>query len=484
MSKARENKVLRVGIIQGGRIVEERILRKVTPVSIGQSPRNTFAIPIAHLPASYSIFEVKGGQYQLRFVRGMEGRVSLDGDVVHLKTLVERKLVQASGKHYLYRLDEESRGKVVLGDITLLFQFVPPPPPVSKMQLPAVVTEPWWRRIDGVFAAILAVSLLLQGGAVGGLEYWWTTIGQFEKKIRPRQNIREVLSVEIAQRVDEEETPLDTRLLEPADTDSEEETEAFSDDEEDLPTAEDLEIKVEPPKAMAEGAPKGGPAGPDDAKKRYERQLTHVRQATILKFVGSAGDDSGGPPNTLAEGATGAKLSDAWRAKSGVAVASPGEHRMYQGVPKAAKTEDGDGGYRKLASKGKYTGEIKTGEVKTAQKGPEVKVKVRVGGELGSKTGVGQIDKQSVASVFLRRRSAIRRCYEASLRSNPDVQGKIIIQFTIGTAGRITNISVTSDTTGDGAIAQCIVGRVKGWRFDPPERGSVTFSYPFILSRG
>ena len=160
MAKARDKKVLRVGIIQSGRIVEERVLQKKGPVTIGQSPRNTFAIPIAHLPASYALFEFRGGQYYLRFVRGMEGRVSANGDVVHLKALVERRLVRQHGEHYLFPLGDNGRGKIELGDITLLFQFVDPPPPIAKLQLPANVQKGIFGRLDAFFT----ITLLLSSG--------------------------------------------------------------------------------------------------------------------------------------------------------------------------------------------------------------------------------------------------------------------------------------------------------------------------------
>ena len=172
---------------------------------------------------------------------------------------------------------------------------------------------------------------------------------------------------------------------------------------------------------------------------------------------------------------------------NGTADARPGERRVYRGVPEAAGDGEGGGSYRRLASEGRHSGDIRTGHVATARKteSDEVRVRVRVGGgRLGRKSGTGQIDKQSVASVFRRRKRAIRRCYERSLRSSPGAEGKVTIQFTIGPAGRITNILVTEDTTGVSSIASCIVGRVRGWRFDPPDRGSVTFSKAFILSKG
>ena len=83
--------------------------------------------------------------------------------------------------------------------------------------------------------------------------------------------------------------------------------------------------------------------------------------------------------------------------------------------------------------------------------------------------------------MFSRRKGAIKYCYEKSLKVNPKLRGKVTIRFTIGPAGRITKIDVAENSTGDSSIAQCIVGKVKGWRFEPPQGGSVTFSYPFLL---
>ena len=38
-------KILRIGVILGDKIVEERLVRERGPVSIGQSAKNTFAVP-------------------------------------------------------------------------------------------------------------------------------------------------------------------------------------------------------------------------------------------------------------------------------------------------------------------------------------------------------------------------------------------------------------------------------------------------------
>ena len=42
-------RILRIGVLLGGKIVEERLIRERTPVTIGQSMRNTFSIPVEEI---------------------------------------------------------------------------------------------------------------------------------------------------------------------------------------------------------------------------------------------------------------------------------------------------------------------------------------------------------------------------------------------------------------------------------------------------
>ena len=74
-------KILRIGIIQGGRIVEERLVRERVSVTIGQSAKNMFVVPSDALPRSFVMFEVFPQGYALNFTPQMDGRISL-GDAV------------------------------------------------------------------------------------------------------------------------------------------------------------------------------------------------------------------------------------------------------------------------------------------------------------------------------------------------------------------------------------------------------------------
>jgi len=157
--------------------------------------------------------------------------------------------------------------------------------------------------------------------------------------------------------------------------------------------------------------------------------------------------------------------------------------KEFEGQPVAVKS--GKAGYKGLG-KGVGGGRIATKKVKTSSKeaGGEVKIRGRARvGSLGGGRG-GQIDKKAVSRVLRRRSGAVKRCYEKALKRNENVNGKLVVKFQIGSAGRITRIKVVKNGTGDSGVANCIKSSMKGWRFPIPEGGPVTFSFPFILSKG
>jgi TonB family protein len=197
------------------------------------------------------------------------------------------------------------------------------------------------------------------------------------------------------------------------------------------------------------------------------------------------GGEGGGLAASLAGGLGNSKLDAAFNnSDGGVTGATAGMRKEFEGQPVAVKS--GQAGYKGLG-KGVGGGRIATKKTKAASKeasGGEVKIRGRARvGSLGSGKG-GQIDKKAVSRVLRRRSGAVKRCYEKALKRNEGVNGKLVVKFQIGSAGRITRIKVVKNGTGDSGVASCITSAMKGWRFPIPEGGPVTFSFPFILSKG
>src|SRR5688572_17579436 len=158
-SQGPRQRILRIGILLGGKIVEERLIRERTSVTIGQSMKNTFSIPIEGLPLELTLFSLEEGKYKLRFLNKMDGRLS-SGDQVNTLDALKGKGATNHGDYWTVPLSDNSRGKLSLGDLTILFQFVTEPPRQPKPMLPASVRGTFADRIDPRLAVILAISLL------------------------------------------------------------------------------------------------------------------------------------------------------------------------------------------------------------------------------------------------------------------------------------------------------------------------------------
>jgi hypothetical protein len=156
--------VLRIGVIQGGRIIEERLVREHRDISIGQGPHNSFVISSANLPRTYKVFHESSNQYTLNFAAGMDGRVTIGG---HVRTLAQVREIGAAkkmGDWWHLPMDSQARGKLVIGDVTLLFQFVQAPPVVPRARLPATIQGSIGSRMDPAFTMVLAGCVALAAG--------------------------------------------------------------------------------------------------------------------------------------------------------------------------------------------------------------------------------------------------------------------------------------------------------------------------------
>ncbi|MCB9604644.1 MAG: energy transducer TonB, partial [Sandaracinus sp.] len=163
-------KVLRVGLIQDGKIVEERIIRKRETVSIGTKENNHFVLTAPDLPARFDLFQLVGEDYILNFTDQMSGRVGLPGGVQQLDQLRASGGARNAGSHWQVKLSDSSRGKIVVGNTTLLFQFVVPPPVTPRPQLPAAARGGFVAGIDWLFTAFVVFSYMTFFGFVIYLE--------------------------------------------------------------------------------------------------------------------------------------------------------------------------------------------------------------------------------------------------------------------------------------------------------------------------
>jgi hypothetical protein len=445
-------KVLRIGLIQAGKIVEERIVRKRETVSVGSSEKNHFIVQVQDLPSRFELFQLVGTDYILNFTDKMKGRVGLPGGVQDLDQLRASGGARNAGTHWQVKLNDTSRGKVSIGTTTLLFQFVTPPPVQPRPQLPAAARGGFVKSIDWLFTAFVVFSYMLFFGFVVYLE---SADWPLEQGIAG-------IPDDFQRYIFEEPPP------------PPEETPAEETPTEEAPAEE----------APAEEAPRNPTNEPSDAQNdpvqsaearaRIAEEAASQAEALILGALGDSGDLA----NVLAGGAVTGNAADVLAQAEGVGVA--------QNAGGTLRTRGGGGG----SGEGGGLGDLRAaggGAGQAVGEGERIVERVirgRVDFEGGDEVGgSGVFDQNLVTSMIRGRRSAFQRCYETSLRNNPTLNGKVTVEFTIQPTGGVTGARSIENTSGDAPLASCIVGVVGRLRWPTgPEDGSVTFSYPFVFA--
>lgn len=108
-------------------------------------------------------------------------------------------------------------------------------------------------------------------------------------------------------------------------------------------------------------------------------------------------------------------------------------------------------------------------------------VRVQIGQE-GAEVG-GTIDKEAIRRVIRANLTAIQKCYERELNRTPDLVGKLVIEWDIGEQGVVLRTGVRSNELGSREVANCLMARLRTWRFpEPPANEVVTVAYPFVFS--
>ncbi|WP_146662430.1 AgmX/PglI C-terminal domain-containing protein [Enhygromyxa salina] len=92
------------------------------------------------------------------------------------------------------------------------------------------------------------------------------------------------------------------------------------------------------------------------------------------------------------------------------------------------------------------------------------------------------IDKDMIRRIVRAHLNEVRSCYNSGLTKNPNLQGRVTVQFSIVGTGKVGSSVVQEDTAKDGSVANCIAKAVKRWQFPRVVGGGTAMvTYPFLL---
>ena len=439
---AQHGKVLRVGVILGGKIVEERVLAPRQTVTIGSGAKNTIVLAQPGMPDSATLLSWSGDQYHLHFKEGAEGNVQSPQGQADFGALVAQGLAKKQGTVFVVPVRDDQRGKVSIGEMNLLWQFVAQPPEAPKTTLPKEARGNHFQSMDRLFVTVLVVSIFLHAG---------TYVALANTPLPPAVTLEEIPDRYAKILIPEKLPAPPEKPKEDAGAKKKEEVvEKRSDDKKPAESAEQQAAKKA---ARAAAVTKA------------------VQSKGILKVLGALGPGTGSGAVADVFGAGGG-MTDVASALSGAG-----------GV--AVATDPGAGGGRKGGGQG---GAASIGDLATSGGGAvgygaksEVKVTGSVAAE-EAEVDSAEIDQQKLSAFIKARFGLIKACYENALKRNPNLKGKITIRFTILETGGLSDLNIAVNSVGSADVANCIVATMRSWRTQFKPSGPVTVEFPFVFS--
>jgi hypothetical protein len=425
-------RILRIGILLGGKIVEERLIRERTSVTIGQSMKNTFSIPVEGLPLELTLFSLEEGKYHLRFLNKMDGRLSA-GDQVHTLESLKGRGATNVGEYWTTPLSENARGKLSLGDLTILFQFVTEPPRQPKPMLPASVRGTFADRFDPRLSVILGASIIVHFAIVivaltmdvevdnGITERAYNlTFSQEEYKVEVEQPKIETPAIA------EQGSAAAPQKAEPTKT---------------VPTIKKPE-------------PEGG--GGRDEKADVARQEENARaMADLLTGEGANGTSEGDMSKRRPGADLGTQIADVREGGKQVAVGGGG-----------GRGPRGDGDPRVGTGKGPAIngpGGTETAGGAKEEKAPTGRIQVSDKQTFDESSLTPDIVLSKIQSAYM---AGLKRCYKEHLKKDASARGKVTLSLTVNETGRTTK----GDAKGFASeVDDCISGQMSSWRFPVPK---------------
>ena len=438
--------------------------------TIGEGHEVSFPVSGATLPdaAGFTLVTRTEAGFILRFTADMNGSVRVGDHVLGLAELIATQRARPTGEgSYAYLLPSGARAKVAHGEVHFHVNLVKRGALIAKR---GKVDRPFW----GVFAGTATVAMA------------------FYMLMRSTPDNAMAMQLD-----DEDAAARFAAYFHQADQNEEAEPEELEPDQPSEPSNE--------PSSKPGGAAKGpsgkmgdkasnNPSGkyklkgPANTVPQYARNYDPVAAASQAGILGilAAQDQSfiaavdGGAFNVGNDDAT------LWGNITGI------DYAAANGVMGMGHFDVGPGGGGATNVIGlDETGLIGDGPGTSAYPGPGDSGVTGFGKHrrkvptprVGKGKVTGQVDKDMIRRVVRAHINEVRSCYNKGLSSNPNLQGRVAVQFTIVGNGKVTTAVAVENTTKSSKVADCIAKAVKRWKF-PPVRGGGTalVTYPFLLN--
>lgn len=102
--------------------------------------------------------------------------------------------------------------------------------------------------------------------------------------------------------------------------------------------------------------------------------------------------------------------------------------------------------------------------------------------KMGGATVTGRLPPEVIQRIVRRNFGRFRACYEAGLKADPKLEGRIAVKFTIDPKGAVKSVADAGSTLPDKSVVQCVIKPFSTFLFPEPEGGSVQVTFPMVFA--
>ncbi|WP_224248970.1 TonB family protein [Hyalangium gracile] len=444
-----EAKVLQVAMLWGDQILEVQHFRDGVPVTIGEAKKNFFHVFTSEVGARHVLAVAQGDKVELRVPAGGGVFVTTRGDVRTKSALRASGQLAPSvaSQGQVLSLGLHDRAEVSLGTISFVVRYVRPSPTVQVNTL---------NEADFTYFKIACITVMAAAAVVAAM-----LLTPRSELPTPDDILRD--QERVAKFLIKPEQKVEVKKLKLAGV-------------EEGAKAKDEEGKFgkeEAKKAEADPSKPGTPVV-DKTKREKDRQVVGK-----VGLLGAFKGLKGGASDVFGPGGLGTGINNSLGGlKSGAGL---GDAQGVGGLGSRGNGTGGGGtalGIGGLGTKGDGRGTGGRGGIDLGGKGKATTKIIP-----GKTTVVGGLDKEVIAKIIRQHQNEIKYCYESELNKNPSLAGKVAVAFTIDPAGAVADASVTETTLNNSTAENCMLSRIRRWKFPEPKGGGVVaVTYPWLFS--
>ncbi|MBC8181655.1 TonB family protein [candidate division KSB1 bacterium] len=432
------------------------ILKQGGKFTVGQSGNNDLILYGTEYPKHHTLFAQKNGSYLVNIKPFISGEVTLGKSTLHINDLVKHDILPQKQNAYLLKLTQSKTGVINVGDTKIEFSFQH----IVQKKQPAMVyrtPEYSWVRAtskslvsDLLFKFIFLVVFVLNAFVIYGLKDY---------------------KVNIAKKFDIEKMPerLAKFIVKPPE-------ELFTD--ESSTSGANLENAENADKSSPEKKAKSSNKSSNKRQGSSSRRGNPAASAGLLGLIGGTGSSSktSSIVDALVDKGLITQLDDILSGGTNLKVGK-------------GNTKDKIDPFDQLIGTGGIGGIDNIFDDMVAEV-PQVTLKKKAKVDLikpqrvsGSSEAMGQRSDQSIMDVVLSRKGQMQYIFEKYLKRNPNLRGKISIQFTIAANGFVKSAKVIEATIDHPQFQRELLALIKRLKFPPIPSGELTTIFPFNFSK-